>query len=85
LRRKKSSGIAQLLDDGTGKIFFDFSMARNRPAHLGAGILVPIGLSAMSDEYAAHPGKFLDEFDALHAICSPPLCELKELRRSTSL
>ena len=67
-RRKKSRRVAQLFNDGTGEIFLEFPMARNRLAHLGAGILIPIMLAAVPDEHATHPGEFLNEFGAFHAI-----------------
>jgi len=43
-------------------------MAGNRLALFGLGILIPVMLAAVPDENATHRRKFLNEFDALHAI-----------------
>jgi len=64
--KKKSSEVAQLLDDRAGDVFLDLAMTRNRLAHFRSRILIPIVLAAVPDEDTTHSRQLLDEFDALH-------------------
>ena len=48
-------------------MFLDLTMTRNRLAHFGAGVLIPIMLAAVPDEDATHLREFLNERDPLHA------------------
>ena len=61
------SGVTQFFDDGTGEVFLDFTMTRNRLAHFRPGILIPVVLAAVTDEHATHLREFLNEGDSLHA------------------
>ncbi len=49
-----------------GKIIVDFSVPRDRLGYLGLRILVPVVVSAVSDEYAAQAFYFLDQVFSFH-------------------
>ena len=63
----RSVVVTQFLEDATGQEFLDFTVARDRLAHLGARVLIPIVFAAVTDEDTAHLREPLKKFDALHS------------------
>ncbi len=65
-KHAESAWVAKLFDNGTRQVLLDFAMARNRLAHFGPRILIPIVFPSVPDENAAHARELLNEVNTLH-------------------